>query len=324
MTSAPVVAILEPGYADYSRERELLATHKVEVVPIAADRDAVSALSEIDPVAVMVRERTISTGEMAACPNLRVIVRYGVGVDNIDLDAARARNIRVANVPDYGAEYEVSDHAVALYLAVTRRIISRDREVRAGAWGIGQAQLVPGRRNAVLGLIGYGRIARMTCHKFRALGFARILVFDPYVSDDVLRADGVEPMAIDDLVRIADVVSLHTPLTPSTHHIVDAARIALMKPSAVLLNVSRGGLIDEIALAEALQSGRLFGAGLDVFEHEPPGRDHPLMSTPNTILTDHTAWYSEESVSVLQEKASLEVRRVLDGEDPLHWVNRWQ
>ena len=320
---ANAVAVLEPGYADYSTEESVLSAHALKVVPVGPHQDAASALQTINPLGVMVRERAVTSGLMEVCPDLRIIVRYGVGVDNIDLEAAARRRIYVANVPDYGAETEVSEHALALYLAVQRRIPARDREVRSNKWGIGQAALIPSRENAVLGLIGCGRIGMATARKFRALGFARVLVFDPFLSGEKATAENLELTDLDSLCRLSDVVSVHAPLTPETHRILDARLFALMRPTTIVVNVSRGGLVDEAALAAALDKGRIFGAGIDVFEEEPVRPDHPLLSTPNTVLSDHTAWYSERSVAVLQRNAAAEISRVLSGEPPRNWVNRW-
>ncbi|UWQ90874.1 C-terminal binding protein [Rhodobacteraceae bacterium M382] len=317
------IAVLEPGYAAYDTERSVLTSHEVSVEPVGADMAAVPTLQALNPVALLVRERIVDAAVIDACPDLKVVVRYGVGVDNIDLDYARSRRIHVANVPDYGAEHEVSEHAVALYLAVQRRIVSRDADVREGKWGIAQAEMIPNRENAVLGLVGCGKIGLQTACKFRALGFARVLVFDPYLSLEAAQAANVEPVELDELFQTADVVSLHAPLTAETHHILNAERLALMKPTSIVVNVSRGGLVDEDALAAALRDRRIFGAGIDVFEQEPVARDNPLLSAPNTIVSDHAAWYSERSVAVLQSIAAREIKRVLDGLAPKNWVNPW-
>ena len=317
------IAILEPGYADYQTERSVLAGFDAEIVPIGEQSDAVPALKALDPVALLVRETEVGQAELDACPNLKVIVRYGVGVDNINRDLAARRGVYVANVPDYGAENEVSEHALALYLSVQRRIVSRDAEVRGGDWGIGQRAPVPSRVNATLGLIGGGRIGLATAAKFRAIGFARTIVYDPFLDEEAARSADVTKVALDDLFPQADVISLHAPLTPQTHHILNAERLARMKPTAIVVNVSRGGLADEAALADALHRGLIFGAGIDVFETEPVAPDNPLLSAPNTVLSDHTAWYSERSVAVLQRNAAEEIARVLQGEPPRNWVNRW-
>lgn len=317
------IAVLEPGYAAYDTERSVLTSHEVSIERVGADMATIPTLQALNPVALLVRERIVDAAVIDACPNLKVVVRYGVGVDNIDLDYARSRRIHVANVPDYGAEHEVSEHAVALYLAVQRRIVSRDTEVREGQWGIGQDAMIPSRKNAVLGLVGCGKIGLQAAGKFRALGFTKVLVFDPYLSAEAAQAAGVETVELDALFRTADVVSLHAPLTSETHHILNADRLSLMKPTSIVVNVSRGGLVDEAALAAALQERRIFGAGIDVFEREPVARENPLLSAPNTIVSDHAAWYSERSVAVLQSNAAHEIKRVLDGQAPKNWVNPW-
>ena len=323
MSIVRTVAVLEPGYADYRHEKAILAQHGAQMSAVPAGDDAVAILRALNPLGLMVRERAVTSRLIDACPELKIIVRYGVGVDNIDLDEATQRRVYVANVPDYGAEIEVSEHAVALYLAVQRRITSRDREVREGLWGIGQRAAIPSREGAILGLIGCGRIGLATARKFRALGFIRTVAFDPFLDPTVARDAEIDLVAIDDLCREADVVSLHAPLNAETRHILNAERIALMKPTTIVVNVSRGGLVDEAALAEALRSWRIHGAGVDVFETEPIRNDNPLLDAPNTVLTDHTAWYSERSVRVLQVKAAEEVARVLRGAPPKSWLNRW-
>lgn len=321
--AGPVIAVLEPGYADYATETAVLASLGARIERVTAEEDAVPRLQELDPAAITVRERAVGAAEIGACPNLKIVVRYGVGVDNIDMEAARARRIPVANIPDYGAEIEVSEHALALYLAAQRRIVSRDAEVRRGEWGVGQAARIPSREGAALGLIGCGRIGLAAARRFRAVGFARTLAYDPFLDPAAAAAAGIEPCGLDELCREADVVSLHAPLTEATRHILDARRIALLKPTAIVVNVSRGGLVDEAALARALREGRIHAAGIDVFEREPPGPDNPLFAAPNAILTDHAAWYSERSVGVLQRKAAEEVARVLAGGRPRNWANPW-
>lgn len=219
------IAVLEPGYADYRQEEEILSRFGVRIIPVATDEQAAPALAKLNPVAILVRERKVGTAEMGACPDLRIVVRYGVGVDNVDLNEAAKRHIHVANIPDYGAEIEVSEHALALYLAVQRRIAERDQDIREGRWGIGQAAPIPARDRSVLGLNGCGKIGLATAQKFRALGFPRVIAFDPFLDPDQARQAQVERVDLDTLCAHADVVSLHTPLTPETHHILSAARI---------------------------------------------------------------------------------------------------
>ena len=315
----PLVAVLDEGYGSYAIEHDVLASAgaTLEVRPCGGRADAVRTAVR-DAVAVLVRETPVDAAAIGGADRLRAIVRYGVGVDNIDLDAAAARRIYVANVPDYATE-EVSDQALALLLAVVRRVVTRDRAVRAGAWNVARSEPMYRLAGKTLGLIGYGRIGRAFHRKARALGFARTLVFDPGCE---VPPESAELTDVPTICRRAEVISLHAPLTRATRHVIGAAELALMKPTAVLVNASRGGLIDEAALAAALAEGRLFGAGLDVFEREPPVGS-PLLDRPEVVLSDHTGWYSEESVADLQRRAAEEVVRVLRGETPRNWVNSW-
>lgn len=271
-----------------------------------------------DADAVFVRESPIDRAAIDGMERCRAIVRYGVGVDNIDLAAAAERRIHVANVPDYGVE-EVSDQAIAPMFAVVRRIASRDRDVRAGRWNVARQEPMYRLAGRTLGVIGYGRVGAAFLRKTSALGFTRTLVYDPAAS---ALPDHAEAADLDAIFTQADIVSLHLPLLPTTARLVSAERLAAMKPEAIIINTSRGGLIDEAALAAALTEGRLGGAGLDVYAVEPPA-DSPLLTLRNAVLTDHTGWYSEESVAELQTKAAQEIARVFAGEAPRHWVNRW-
>lgn len=322
-SNTPYAAVLEPGYADYALERDAIRPFGADILPVPAGEDAVSVLANKNVFAVLTRERRIDSAIYSNFPDLKLILRYGVGTDNVDFGKATERGIYIANIPDYGAENEVSDHAVALYLAVARRIVTRDGEVRQGKWGIGQKSPIPGKRTGTLGLIGFGRIARAACHRLRALGLTRVLVYDPNVRSNVLKDWNAEPTDIDSLCAQSDVVSLHAPLSAETRNIINARRIASMKSNAIVLNVSRGGLVDEAALAEALREGQIFGAGIDVFDVEPPKSDNPLLTAPNTVLSDHCGWYSEASVGELQRRAGAELSRVLQGHPPQNWVNRW-
>ncbi|HEU0201607.1 MAG TPA: C-terminal binding protein, partial [Burkholderiaceae bacterium] len=318
MPAAYRVVVIDGGYDRYDTERRILAPLGADVVVDPCEGDAARvAVAIADADAVLVRESPVRRDAIERAPRLRAIVRYGIGVDNVDLEAARARKVAVANVPDYGSE-EVSDQALALLLAVVRRVAARDRAVRAGAWNVSRAEKMYRIAGRALGLVGYGRIARALERKLRGLGVTRVLVYDPF-ADAIAGVERVDP---DTLCREADYISLHAPLTPDTKHLLSAARFALMKPTAIVVNTARGGLIDEAALVEALKQDRIFGAGIDVYEAEPPRAGHPLFALDNAVLSDHTGWYSEESVEELQTKAAEEVARVLRGEPPRHWLNR--
>ena len=313
------VVIIDDGYDHYEQERAILADAGAGIVLRACRGDGRAvAAAIVDADVVLARESPVDAAALAGAPRLAGIVRYGIGVDSVDGAAAAARRIYLANVPDYGTE-DVSDHAMALLLAVARRVTTRDAEVRAGRWFSGSSQKMHRLAGKTLGLVGHGRIARAFARKMRGFGVARVLAHDPHAElpADVERAD------VATICRESDYISLHAPLTPQTRHILDAAALALCKPTAIVVNTSRGALIDETALIAALREGRIFGAGLDVFETEPPRRDTPLFALSNVVLSDHTGWYSEESVAELQRKAAEEAARILRGERPLNWVNRW-
>lgn len=314
-----LVVALDDGYAAYDQEAELLATAdaRFELRPCRGDAAAArEAVRGAD--VVLVRESPVSRPVIDAMDRCKAVIRYGIGVDNIDLAAAAQRRIAVGNVPDYGTD-EVSSQAVALALAVVRRLRLHDAEVRAGRWSTGVLRPMYRLRGRTLGLVGYGRIARMTHEKFAGFGFGRVLVHDPHAQ----LPPGAEQADVDTICREADLVSLHAPLTPQTRHLIDARRLALMRPTAILVNTARGGLVDQDALAAALREGRILGAGLDVLETEPPDPKHPLFALDNVVVTNHIGWYSEEAMRELQRKAAQQAVRVLQGLTPQHWLNPW-
>lgn len=252
----------------------------------------------------------------AALPGLRVVARYGVGVDTVDLAAATDHGVVVANVPDYGTE-EVSTHAVALALALHRRVVTYDRAVRAGRWDFTVGAPIPRLAGLEAGMVGFGRIGAATARKFAAFGL-RVLAWDPYVET---YPDWVTRLPLDALFARADIVSVHCPLTAATHHLVDASALAQMKPTAVLVNTARGGIVDTDAVTGALRERRIAGAGLDVLEHEPLPVDHPLAALDNVLLSPHAAFYSEGSIAELKRKTAQAVLDVLEGRRPASVVN---
>ena len=249
----------------------------------------------------------------------KIIARYGIGVDNVDLAAASKARILVTNVPDYCID-EVSDHALALLLALARRITVADGAVKAGAWEVVAHAGIRRLRGQTVGLIGFGKIAKALASKVQPLGM-KVLVHDPYIEPALIARLGVQAVSMDKLLAEADAISIHVPLSSETRNLIGQRELARMKPTAFLINTSRGGIVDEQALAEALKAGRLGGAALDVLSVEPPPPDHPLQQAPNIILTPHLAFYSRESVIELQTKAAEEVARALKGEPPRSPVN---
>jgi D-3-phosphoglycerate dehydrogenase len=318
------VAVVSLGYESYAPEREILKEVDAELFLPPRDcltEDAVIATAH-EADAVLVREAPMSARVIDALKRCKAIVRYGVGVDNIDLEHARRRKIYVANIPGYGTE-EVSDHAAALLLACIRSLRIRDINLRQGKFETDIQDSICRTTGKTLGLIGYGQIGRALHRKWKGFLPQRVLVFDPYAQPDVLTESGAETTELDSLFAESDYISLHAPLTPQTRHIINAETLRKMKPTAILVNTARGELIDEQALAKALSEGRLAAAGLDVFEKEPLAPDHPFISLPNVVLSSHVGWYSKDAVQELQTRGAREIVRVLSGGVPECWVNRW-
>jgi D-3-phosphoglycerate dehydrogenase len=258
-----------------------------------------------------------------ALERCRLIVRYGIGVDTIDLAAATECGIVVANAPTYCVA-EVADHAAALILSFARRVPGLDRQVRAVGWASAQREL-PGTRRLsalTLGIVGLGKIGQQVARRMEPFGF-RTLGYDPNLSDEQIRARGAVPASLDELLGAADIVSLHVPLAPATRHLIDARRLALMKSTATIVNTSRGAVIDEAALVQALQEDRIFGAALDVLEQEPPAPDHPLLQFDQrrVIVTPHFAASSEEVIPDLHREVCDAVEAVLGGQWPPSVMN---
>jgi D-3-phosphoglycerate dehydrogenase len=273
-----------------------------------------------DAEGLVVRVATIDAARLGRAPRLRVVGKHGIGVDNVDLAAARARGVAVVFTP--GANDEaVAEHTLALMLMLARRMERLVGLARAGRFDEGRrAADGVDLRGKTLGLIGIGRIGGRVAAICRTCFSMTVLGHDPYVSAARAAELGVELTAIDDLLGRADFVSIHTPLTPETRNVVSRERLALMKPGAYLINCARGGLVDEAALAAALAEGRIAGAGIDVFEREPPPTDHPLLSQPNAIVTSHVAGSSRESLRAMSLTVAEEVLRVLRGEPPRYPV----
>lgn len=305
-------------FADLETERAILEPLDCELVLADAtgERDLLEAVEDIDAMLVCYASVTAPVIAAAADAGCRIISRYGIGYDNIDVDAATERGVLVTYVPDYCLE-EVADHAMALLLSLARSVHHAALTVRDGGWAVphGTVHRLRGRRLAVIGLGGIGRLVLE-----RAMAFGIELVgFDPYVERwdfDAERADSFE-----EAVAEADFISLHVPLTDETRHLVDAESIAAMRRAPIVVNTARGALVDMHAAAEALESGRLGGVALDVTEVEPPPRDHPLRSHPRAVLTPHMGFYSVEAQHELQRRAAEEVARALRREPPSRPVN---
>lgn len=240
------------------------------------------------------------------------VIRYGIGVETVDLDAAQDLGVRVCNVPDYGAE-TVADHTVTLVLTSLRRIPEFDQAMRSEGWILpGQTEPIRSLAEMTYGLVGIGQIGRLVAERIRPFG-PRIIAHDPFADPTAAEDLGIELVELFELLSDADVISLHAPLTPSTHHLLNYAALTSTKPGTIVVNTARGALVDTRAAAELANSGHLGGLAFDVYEKEPLEPDHPLRTARRTILTPHAAFYSERSVRNLQRLAAEEMVRALRG-----------
>ena len=261
----------------------------------------------------------ITAEVMAQMPRCKIIARYGIGVDTIDLDAATQAGIIVTNNPTYCIE-EVAEHTMALVLAAARKIAFYDRMVRAGRWEVPPGKPMFRLAGSTLGLVGFGNIARQVAVRAAAFGM-RILYSDPFVTDGQFGEPG-RKMELPAMLAAADYISLHPPLMPQTRRMIGDEAFSRMKPGAILINCARGPIVDTDALVRALDGKTIAGCALDTTDPEPLPNPHPLRGRENVILNPHVAWYSEQAMVGLQAGAPGEVRRVLSGEWPLNVVNR--
>lgn len=305
-------------------EYQLLAENndlEITLETVSGDdmNEVIAAANGADVLMASTRE-SFSRDVLERLPTIKVLSRYGVGLDNVDLDAAADLDIVVTHYPAY-CTAEVADHALSLILALNRRIAWLDRELKAGAWvrhGRATGEILHTRieplREQTLGIIGLGRIGKLVAGRARPFGLT-ILAHDPYL-DSAAAPDYVTLVELNDLLARADIVTLHCPLTPETRGLINAERLSLMKPSAYLVNTARGPIIDLDALVATLQADGLAGAGLDVVDPEPLPEDSPLYAMDNVILTPHSAYYSERSVDIVRRQTLLQALRVLRGQQP--------
>jgi D-3-phosphoglycerate dehydrogenase len=323
------IVAVNHGYPNAQPEREVVTAAGGEFWEADGlpDAEAWRACEEAD--GILVRWVKVTAPLIAELKRCKIIVRYGVGTDNVDAAAATEAGIIVGHVPDYCLD-EVSSHALALWLACVRNIEINSTKLRDGGWDVNPSHKIWRVRNRVFGLVGLGNIGSAVARKLRGWDL-KVIATDPYVEPGQAEALGVELVDLATLCRTSDYISLHVPLLPETRHLMGAPEFALMKPGVILINTARGPIVDTEALATALET-QVAGAGLDVFEREPLPLDSPLRGHPRVVLSDHVAWYSEESELELRQTAAREAVRVCQGGLPRSLANpevltrlgRWQ
>ncbi len=300
---------------------------RVRCLQVTADHPLDEQVADADAL-VVYHEVSVTRQTIARMPRCRVIVRGGVGVDNVDLTAATERGIPVCNIPDYGVD-EVADHAIGLLLALNRGFLLLERRLRGTLepWDRRAVEPVFRLSGATLGILGCGRIGGAVARRAEAMRM-RVLVHDPYLRPGMEKVLNVARVDLPTLLSESDAITIHTPLTEETRHIINAAALARMQPHALLINTARGAVVDTEAVADALRQRKIGGAAIDVLEKEPPDRSMPIIklwqdrdADVNLILTPHVAYYSTAATEEIRRKGIEEILRVLRGERPLNCVN---
>ncbi len=317
-----VTDYIEP---DLDYERDALAAQGIELEAHQlkfAGEDAIGAATA-DADVVVVNMAPITPAVAAAWRRCRLVINHGIGYDNINMAALTARGVRLTYIPDYCIE-EVAEHTVALLLALGRRVgIGRrllEDSARAGEWRFEEVASMRRLSGQTVGIIGLGRIGSRVWQLLSGFGL-RVLVCDLFLNEAWRGRPGFEPAPLDRLLRESDYVTIHAPLNEQTRHLIGHRTLALMKPTAFIINTARAGLVDQAALVEALAARRIAGAALDVFDPEPPAPDDPLLALDNVVLTPHIAWYSQESAWDIRKKIVEQILRHASGQPPLHWLN---
>jgi D-3-phosphoglycerate dehydrogenase len=317
----PKVVVTDYTFPDLSVEEKILKeAGATEVVGAQARTWEEVAQATAGADAVITQFAPVNAQAIAAMTKARVISRYGIGVDNVDLAAAKARGIAVCNVPDYCID-EVADHTLAFILALTRQVVSNALPIREGQWKAG----VPGTmmrclRDLTVGVVAFGRIGREVVKRLVPFG-CRILVFDPVASREEIAEHGASSATLEEIVTGSDLITLHCPSLPQTRGMLNKATFARMKKGVLIVNASRGDLIVTDDLIEALRSGQVDSAALDVTSPEPPPVDSPLRAFPQVIIHSHIASSSVKSGKRLREGAAQHAARALRGEKPQNVVN---
>ena len=315
------VVVSDNRHGDYSIESGILEKCGAQVVVenCVTEEDMMEKCKDADGILLDMAPMTKKVVD--ALEKCKIVSRYGVGYDNVDVEACTNKKIYVSNVPDY-CEEDVSDLALAHLLACVRGVATKDRQIRKGGWDLGRENVFR-IKGKTLALLGFGRISKCLFRKVSGLGLKEVLVYDPYLSRELIESTGAKKVDFETAIKNADYISLHMPLTSETRGIIDKKAFSIMKKTAILINTSRGPLIDEEELINALENKKIAFAGLDTYNVEPLPEESPLKKLDNCVLTDHTGFNTQEAIIELKTKVACNVRDVLEGREPEYLINKF-
>lgn len=315
------VIVTDDRFDTYAPEREALLKADAELVVCdAKDQNEVRKIVK-DADGVLLNLHTIGKEEIAAMQNCKVISRYGIGYNNVNVEEATNKGIWVARVPEYGADEAVSDQAMALILDCVRRTTHKHNRILKGEWNLMKDYKIHQIKGSCIGIIGFGSIGKVLQRKIAGFKPSEILVYDPFVLANDIEKFGAKKVELKELLKSSDIISIHCPETEESENMINAASLKLMKNSAILVNTARGGIINQDDLIDALKNKMIFCAGLDVFTTDPLPMDSPLRTLDNVVISDHTGFYSDESLSTLKSRAAANIAEVLLGHPPIYPLN---
>lgn len=315
------ILVTDCDFPDLSIEKREVEGEDIEIVEAQAETEAEvrEAVADAKPDALMNQYAPVTREVLETHPGIQAVGRYGIGVDTIDLEAATEHNIIAINVPDYCLQ-EVSTHTISLILSLERNIPQYSTQVTSGTWEWTTGKPIHRLKGRTIGFAGFGKIPQHLVKKATIFGLEPI-AYDPYIDSDVMTEYGVEKVTFEELLEQADIISAHTPLTDDTREMFNRDAFSEMKEEAILINTSRGEIIDINALHDAIVDGEIRGAGLDVFPDEPPNTDDSIFDLEEIVFTPHVAWYSEESIIELRSTIVNDICQVLNGNSPSNPVN---
>ena len=315
------VVVTDDRFENYDAERSVLSPIGAELVvcDCKSKEEVIDAVKDAD--GVLLNLHTIKSDEIASMQKCKIISRYGIGYNNVDVDKATERGIWVARVPSYGADEAVSDQAMALLMDCVRKTTAKYNRIQKGEWNLTRDYKIHQIKGSVVGIIGLGNIGSVFARKIAGFNPKEIIAYDPHKSEEVMQKTHVRKTSLEELLKTSDIISIHCPENEETLHLIDSAAFRLMKPTAILINTARGGIVDTNALLDALETQKINSAGFDVFEKDPLPMDSPLRKYEQLIISDHVGYYTEESLSTLKKLAAENIANVLTGKEPLFPLN---